>query len=612
LDRFRNNDFGGERGKVCRTSALFQKQLFERLNANAQEFHLKDYLDVLERRRDVAVIFFLTTVLVVAIGSFIMRPVYRATTTLLIDLESPNVLTTTGMVELQSQNYFSYKEYFQSQVEILTSYGLARKVFDEFGLRDMPAYAHVKEPVKKFLKTIKAEPIRDTRLVKLSVDNRNAELAARIANRMAQLYVMRNLYYISKNELMNLLKNEYLKLEAKQSEYAKVYKEGHPEMIKLRDEMAELTEKIDQEKSSQFNYENIESYLGKDSKHALAGLKANNISIQDPAEKPVVPIRPKKLFNIILAVIIGAFGGIGAAFFFEYLDDSVRTVEDIERVTGWPLLGNVPDIDPKGVLKESEKDTFVHFKPKDPIAEVYRIIRTRVLFSSTGEHPLKSILVTSPGPQEGKTTTLCNLGIALAQNQKKVLLVDADMRKPRLHEVFDQPNEEGLSNFLAGQSPFKDVVKKTGIENLFFTCGGILPPNPSELLASHATADFVAKAKQEFDFVLFDSPPIAMVSLLSRKTSVAISRLVIGYALPVIVVEVDEVVPIVSASCISLIFTFRATLIRSLSITVGFILSFMPYSLYSIVTEVEFPWLLLVVAKVGFSPPINNSASLPL
>lgn len=475
-----------------------------------QEFHLKDYLDILRHRRDIAVVFFVATVLCVALGSFIMRPVYRATTTLLIDLESPNVLTTTGMVELQSQNYFSYKEYFQSQVEIVASYGLAKKVFEEFGLAKMPGYARAKEPVKKFLKTIKAEPVRDTRLLRLSVENRDPELAAKIANRMAQLYVMRNLYYISKNELANLLKNEYLKLEAKSSEYAKVYRQAHPETVKLNNEMAELTEKIEQEKQSQFNYGDIESYLGRDSKTPLAGFKANNISIQDPAEKPVVPVRPKKLLNIVVAIVVGAFGGVALAFFFEYLDDSARTIEDIERVVKWPFLGNVPDIDTKDNPEELEQ--FAHLKPKDPVAEVYRIIRTRVLFSSMEDHPLKTILITSPGPQEGKTTTLCNLGITLVQNQKRVLLVDADMRKPRLHQVFNRPNDTGFSNYLAGQSAFQETVQKTDIGNLCLVTGGIMPPNPSELLASHKVLEFIAKAKEGYDFILFDSPPVAMLT----------------------------------------------------------------------------------------------------
>ena len=477
-----------------------------------EELHLKDYIDVLRRRRDTAILFFVTTVLVVTIGSFIMSPIYRATATILIDPESPNVLTTTGSVELQSQNYYSYREYYQSQVEILTSYTLIKKVFDDLGLDKSREYMRAREPIKSFLKTIKVEPVRDTRLLKLNVDNKNPEVAAKIANRIAELYVMRNLYYISKNELANLFKNEYLKLESKLSEYAKVYKEGHPEMIKLKKELAEMMDRIGQEKKSVYDYGKIEDYLQNNTSYPLSGFKANNISIQDAAVKPMSHLKPKKMLNILLAIIFGLFGGVGIAFFLEYLDDSVKTVEDIERITKWPFLASVPEIDVGGVLKEAEKDTFVNMKPKDPISEIYRMIRTRMLFTAAEGKPIKAVLVTSPGPQEGKTTTLCNLGIAIAQNKQRVLLVDADMRKPRMHETFGALNDKGLSSFISGQALFDDVVQKTKIENLSIVSGGVIPPNPSELLASHKMKEFVTKAGEKFDFIMLDTPPIGMLA----------------------------------------------------------------------------------------------------
>lgn len=477
-----------------------------------EEIHLKDYIDVVRRRRGVVIVFFVITVLAVTIGSFIMTPLYRATATIMIDPESPNVLTTTGAVELQSQNYYSYREYYQSQLEIVTSYTLAKKVFNELSLGSQPEYRRAKEPIKKFLKTVKAEPVRDTRLLKLSVDNKNPELAAKIANRIAGLYVMRNLYYISKNELMNLLKNEYLKLEAKMSDSEKVFKSGHPEMIKLKKEMTEMMGRIESEKKSVYDFDTIEQYASENSQYALAGFKANNITIQDQAEVPINPIKPKKLLNIILSIIVGIFGGIGLAFFFEYLDDTAKSAEDVERMTDWPFLGSVPNIDGSGKYKESEKDVFVDSNPKDPISEVYRIIRTRITFSATGEHPLKSILVTSPGPQEGKTITLCNLGIAIVQNKKRVLLVDADMRKPRLHEAFGKANSTGLSSILSGQSSIDESLQKTGIEGLFMISGGIIPSNPSELLTGSAMKEFIAQAEEKFDFVIFDTPPVAMLT----------------------------------------------------------------------------------------------------
>ncbi len=497
---------------------------FSRIQAAVQstleeDLHLEEYVDVIKRRREIIILFFTTIVLVVTIGSFLTQPVYRATTILLIDPESPNVLTATGMVEMQSQDYMAYKEYYQSQVEIVTSYSLAKKAFDDLELGKTRKYAKAKEPIKNFLKTIRVEPVRDTRLLKLSADNRKPELAANIVNRIAELYVMRNLYYISKSEILNLLKNEYLKLEAKAAEYAKVYKDKHPEMIRVKNEMSAMLDRIDREKKSIYDYNDIEQYLKRGSQHELAGFKANNISIQDPAEKPVTPIKPKKLLNILVSIIIGSFGGVGLAFFLEYLDDTAKTADDVEKVMKWPFLVNIPDIVYGENSQGFEKDLLVHTKPRDPVAEAYRSLRSRIFFSSTEEHPLHSLMITSPGPQEGKTMTLCSLGIAISQNKKRVLLVDADMRKPRMHDVFKKENNIGLSNYLSGQCSFNDAVQKTDIENIYLVSGGILPPNPSELLASHKTKEFIEKAKESYDVVLLDTPPIGVVTdaaILSR------------------------------------------------------------------------------------------------
>ncbi|MEA3305467.1 MAG: polysaccharide biosynthesis tyrosine autokinase [Candidatus Omnitrophota bacterium] len=472
------------------------------------DINFSDYWRVIKSRKGVVITFFFTTVFIVTAGSFLMKPVYRAAVSLLINMESPQVLTTTGSVALGRSDYYAYKEYLQSQREIIKSRSIARQVFEEFELGKSKAYIEAKDPIEGFLKTIKVEPVRDTRLLLLNVDNKDPELAANIANRIAEIYVDRNLSYITKSEVMNLLKNEYLKLQTKLSEHSKVYKDKHPKMIRLRQEIVQMAAKIKEEKERAIGYD---AARVSSSNSVLAGLKANNITIQDRAETPVTPIKPKKRLNILLAMIVGLFGGIGLAFFFEYLDDTVKGIEDIRMLVDWPFLGNIPKITDKK-MSEPERDLFVKIKPKDPVSEAYRSIRTSVLFSSTEEHPLKSIVITSPGPREGKTITLCNLGIAMANSQKKVLLVDGDMRKPRLHEVFNKKNEAGLSNFLSGQAEFTDLIRETGIDNLSFVSGGHHAPNPSELLTSHKMREFIDNAKEKFDFILFDTPPVAVVT----------------------------------------------------------------------------------------------------
>jgi len=483
------------------------------MEQNQPEIYLSDYLRIIKSRRQLVATFFFVTVFVVTIGSFLMRPVYRATVTLLVDEESPNVLTASGSVALGNPDYYSYKEYLQSQKEIIKSRSIARQVFDELKLGESKEYRNSRDPIKDFLKSVNVEAVRDTRLLNLYVENKSPKLAADIANRLAAVYVVRNLAYITKSEIINLHKNEYLKLQTKLAEYSKVYKDKHPKMIRLKEEIAQMVGLINEEQEKAAG--SMSSSSGADvdaSGSVLTGLKANNITIQDPAEFPKSPIKPKKRLNILLSMIVGFFGGVGLAFFFEYLEDTIKGIEDIERLAQWPFLGNIPKINSSETTTELQRDIFVHVQPKDPVSEDYRSIRTSVLFSSTEEHPLKSILITSPGPQEGKTTTLCNLGIAMAQSRKRVLLVDADMRKPRLHEIFKNENTVGLSSYLSEQSGFDGLVEKTEIDNLFLVPAGPFPPNPSELLSSHKMKDFINAAKKQFDFILLDTPPVAVVT----------------------------------------------------------------------------------------------------
>ncbi|MFC1645677.1 polysaccharide biosynthesis tyrosine autokinase [Candidatus Omnitrophota bacterium] len=478
------------------------------------EVHLSDYVRIVKNRKKVLITFFIITVLAVTVSSFTTEPVYRATVTIFVDKESPDVLTTTGQVSLGVEDYYTYKEYFQSQKEIIKSVSIGKRVFEEFNLGQNKAYLNAKTPIKDFLDTIKVDVVRDTRLLLLSVDNENPHLAAGIANRIAEVYVLRNLSYITKTEVLNLLKNEYLKLQTRLSEYSKIYKHKHPKMVRLQQEIEQMTErlKLEKDRVGDYDVEEAPSMTTYTSSSVLSGLKANNIVIQDRAQVPILPARPNKRLNILMSIIVGLLGGLGLTFFFEYLDDTIKGVDEIERLARWPFLGSIHKFEVSSKISEGDRDIFVHIKPKDPISETYRAIRTSLLFSITEEHPLKSIVITSPGPREGKTMTLCNLAITLAQNRNRVLLVDADMRKPRLHKIFKKKTKKGLSSFLSGQSDFNEAIQETGINNLSLICSGFHPPDPSELISSRKMEDFIKIAKENFDFVIFDTPPMAVVT----------------------------------------------------------------------------------------------------
>jgi len=241
-----------------------------------------------------------------------------------------------------------------------------------------------------------------------------------------------------------------------------------------------------------------------------------NIWVVKKATAPGSPAKPRPGRNLLLSVILGVFGGIGMAFFVEYLDNTVKSVEDVERKTGLHVLG---------VIAQQKKDTNVNTSLRDDarslLAESYRSIRSQVLLSSAG-HPPKCLLVASGMPQEGKTTTAMNLARILSQSENSVLLIDCDMRKPRLHKLFGISNKVGLSNYLTNSGQVAPV-QTAPHEKLDLIPSGPVPPNPAELLASANMRQLIEEMSARYDFIVFDSPPV-----MSVTDSQILSRLVDG------------------------------------------------------------------------------------
>jgi capsular exopolysaccharide synthesis family protein len=247
-----------------------------------------------------------------------------------------------------------------------------------------------------------------------------------------------------------------------------------------------------------------------------AELKSTNIRVVDAAIVPSSPVSPRKLLNLILAIFGGGIFAVGLAFFFEYLDNRVKSPEEIKRYLGLPFLGLVPVLEGK----DSAEDALLHTDVPAAFAEAFRGIRTNVLFSSAEEGG-RSVVVTSTGPGEGKTLIATNLAVALAQAGQRVLLMDADMRKPRVHEVFREPQTPGLSNVLVGNAKASETVRPGPVGNLWLLLAGVAPPNPAELLASHRFKEFLATLEEHFDWVIIDSPPVMAVTDASVIAHVA-------------------------------------------------------------------------------------------
>ena len=222
------------------------------------------------------------------------------------------------------------------------------------------------------------------------------------------------------------------------------------------------------------------------------------------------PAKPNRILIVVIGLFLGVGMGIGFAFVRNYLDNTVKTPEDIQN-KNINILSWIPQIE--GVEAGNKDFEFIVAKKPDASAsEAYRALRTRIKFSKIDKESLKTILITSPTSQEGKTTTSVNLAGSFAQANFKTIIIDADLRKPRIHAVFNQKRFPGFTDYFFGQAPFEDIVRKSEINNLDFITAGTIPPNPSEILGSTQMESFLEKLKNEYDYVIVDSPPVIAVT----------------------------------------------------------------------------------------------------
>ncbi|MSP11769.1 MAG: polysaccharide biosynthesis tyrosine autokinase [Chloroflexi bacterium] len=241
----------------------------------------------------------------------------------------------------------------------------------------------------------------------------------------------------------------------------------------------------------------------------LKGGQVNFLSVVDPAPLPARPFSPNVRLNVLLASLVGLLLASGGAFLLEYLDDTVKTGEDVERHLGVPALGAIGRIQDV----ENPKDQLVTLNhPRSPISEGYRVLRTGVQFSSV-HNPGGMLMVTSAMPSEGKTTTISNLAISMAQAGKRVILVDTDLRRPSVHRIMGMSNGVGLTNLILDPNmKIEDALQPGPVESLSVLTSGPLPPNPAELLGSPEMHRIMDGLQSRADMVLFDSPPILAVA----------------------------------------------------------------------------------------------------
>jgi succinoglycan biosynthesis transport protein ExoP len=621
-----------------------------------REPHLYDYLLILRKHQWLILSFMVSVVTIVAIATFRMQPVYVATARVEIDRENSNILPFQGMdaydVMIDTDNYI------ETQSKILTSETLALETIRNSGLSTLPQFsspngpseavatgslANQKRPpeLAGFLGSLSVKRVPSSRLMDVSFESTDPQLAAHIVNAHIETYVQRNFQsqYDSTTRATTWLRDQLdeLKIRVQNSEAARIayerqnreltnaqtervkrqailefaksgnidavpqiqsdaalaefqkrltdtetqyrealeqYGPNFPRVQRMQAQINDIRENIQKEKQNiidtldseyrqavaremmlgkelDIQKQEVNAMAGKMVEYNIlkreaeankvlydglltklreagvsAGLRSSNIRIVDPAMIPSAPSRPAKTRNVALAFVVGLVGGIGLALMREYMDNTVKTPDDIETLARLPSLAVVPqfeatDVNGAGGQKKllpgyssnghgKRMELVAQHLPKSQMSEAFRALRTSLLLSRA-DHPPQVILVTSALPREGKTTAAANLAVTLAQLGDKTIVVDADLRKPGIGRLLNMSGGSyaGLSSYLAGASSLDSViVPHPTIPNLAAIPTGPLPPNPADLLSSHKVAEAIAELRKKFKFIVIDSPPV--------------------------------------------------------------------------------------------------------
>ncbi len=462
------------------------------------ELELRDYLRVLTRRKMVVIFTVLVVVGVSLLTSFLQEPIYRGTARLLLQArasESPFDPSTGQRVDPDRA--------LVTEIEVLKSQMVQEEVRRQLGSAP----------------TVTASPLGRTDVVTVSADSTDPKRAAEVANAYATAYIN-----LKRKQSVDGLLTAGKEIQEKVTSFqkqiddldAQVAAAASPNQAAVRESLsAQRTALVEQ----QALFKETLDKLTVDANLATGGAQ-----LVGTATVPTAPIKPTPTRSAVLATLVGLLLGIGLAFLVEYLDDTLKTKEELERVAGSvPVLGLIPSVDRWKTIDEAwlvSRD-----EPRSLPAEAYRTLRTATQFVAI-DRPMGTLQITSPSAGDGKTTTLTNLGVALATAGQRVILVDCDLRRPRLHHFFGLSNETGFTSLLVGDSPISAVLQQApGVRRLRILPSGPLPPNPSELLSSERTAEVFAALRAEADIVLIDSPPVLPVTdalVLFRQADAAI------------------------------------------------------------------------------------------
>jgi non-specific protein-tyrosine kinase len=376
------------------------------------------------------------------------------------------------------------------------------------------------ESPEELVDKIEVKLIEDTQLIRLSVEHSEPVLAARLANTVAQVFIAQiralqdERYADSLASMQEQIVGVSSLIEQTQAAIDALATPGtvqdQAELVSLETILAGYR---NTHLTLQQNYQQM---------RLTAAQSTHNVIIAEQAVVPASPTPRRKLHTVLAAVVSGALA-IGVSFLLEHLDDTVKTPDDISRTLGLPTLGTIDR------LARGEEELVVSAHPFSPVAEAYRILCTNIRFSSV-DKPIGTLLVTSPNAAEGKSLMLANLAVASARAERNVVAVDADLRRPRLHELFSfDSQQEGLTKALV-EGSVDGRLQPSHVDGLRILPSGRIPPNPAELVGSHRMMELLQKLVQQSDVVLVDSPPVLPVADATMLARVTDGVLLVVYA----------------------------------------------------------------------------------
>jgi capsular exopolysaccharide synthesis family protein len=454
-----------------------------------------------------------------------MRPVYESTVLMMINQENAGKLD-----DSPYGSFASMEDYYRTQYQLLESRSLLETVYTQL---DLGQYEEFAKGIIQLRKAVKIAPVTRSRLVNVSVRAYDPSLATEIANSLANTFVQENISnrismgqdiiralestetnsadqellnsmpQVVNSDFIKSLKQQEAALERNLAQLSAKYTSQHPEVVSVNKQLAAVRAQIALETRRLVQSIKIE----------LSGqFSGNNIRVVDPAIAPKNPVLPRKLLNLAIGIFGGILIGFLLIFVMEFLDQTIKTSEDLEKKLGLPFLGFVPH----EKLKKKESEYAAMLKEGNILlAENVRNIRTMLDFT-LADNQNAPFLISSSMQGEGKSNLSSNLSVALAQGGKKVLLIDGDLRRCRLHKVFRVSPEKGLSN-IWDRDPQKadyasNIQPVADVPNLFVMTAGQRPPNPTDLLNTPRLHDFLEWAQKNYDQVIVDCPAILPVA----------------------------------------------------------------------------------------------------